>query len=91
VKEAGNAIQIIPLRNMVLVELEQDIAGTPLPVIGGLVVIVSPRAVQKARIVACGPEVRDLQPGYLVLANTSAGHRINGQLLVPAHAILGTL
>ena len=84
-KEAGNAIQIIPLRDMVLVELESEIAPE------GLTVICAPRVVQRARIVACGPEVRDLAPGYLVLANTSAGHRINGQLLVPAHAILGTL
>lgn len=78
-------LTITPLRNMVLVKL------VPPPVMSALQVIQAPRAVQQARIMACGPEVTDLKVGMVALVNTAAATQLNGQLLVPQTAILGTL
>jgi len=78
-------ITVIPLRDMVLVELQPEQPQT------GLQVIREPRAVRPARVLAVGPEVRDLTVEQIALVNTVAATSINGCLLVPQHAILGTL
>ena len=81
----GPILSIIPLRDMVLVELQ------PEPIQSVLQVLREPRAVRAARVVAVGPEVRDLTIEQIALVNTVAATSINGCLLVPQHAILGTL
>ena len=78
-------ITIQPLRNMVLVELQPEKPTT------GLHVIREPKAVRLAKILAIGPEVQDLGVDMVALVNTVAATSINGCLLVPQHAILGTL
>ena len=78
-------LKITPLRNMVLVRLE------PAQSNGQIQVIQAPQAVQQAHIVACGPEVTDLEVGIMALVNTAAATQLNGQLLVPQSAVLGTL
>jgi len=79
------SLKIQPLRNMVLVELQPE-----KPQIG-LQVIRAPQAVRPAKILAVGPEVQDLAVDMVALVNTVAATSINGCLLVPQHAILGTL
>ena len=78
-------IKIIPLRDQVLVELQ------PEPIPSGLQVIREPKAVRPARVVAVGPEVRDLQPEMIALVNQVTATAINGYLLVPERSVLGTL
>ena len=78
-------LRIVPLRNMVLVQLQPEQPTT------GLQVIREPRAVRPAKILAIGPEVHDLAVDMVALVNTVAATSINGCLLVPQHAILGTL
>jgi hypothetical protein len=80
-----NRITILPLRDMVLVELQSEAPQA------GLQVIRESRAVRPAKIIAIGPEVRDLAVDMVALVNTVAATSINGCLLVPQQAILGTL
>ena len=80
-----NTLRIIPLRDQVLVELQPEQEQS------GLQVIREPKAVRPARVIAVGPEVRDLTVDMVALVNTVAATSINGCLLVPQQAILGTL
>lgn len=79
-------MKITPLRNQVLLRLQN---GTAPP--HGLAVIQAERAVCRFRVMACGPDVRDVQEGQIVLANRLAGTSIGDELLLPESAILGTL
>jgi len=69
----------------VLVELQPEKPRVGLQVIRG------PKSVRPAKILALGPEVRDLTINMVALVNIAAATSINGCLLVPQHAILGTL
>lgn len=77
---------ILPLRNMVLVRLHNGTQSS-----SPLVVIAPERAICRFRVVACGPEVRDVKPEQIVLANRLAGTAIGNDFLIPESAILGTL
>ena len=77
---------IIPLRNMVLLRLTNGHASS-----SKLHVIQEPQVMCVFAVVACGPEVLDIQAGQTVLANRLAGTAIGGELLLPDTAILGTL
>lgn len=79
-------MKIIPLRNIVLVRLQN---GTKLA--SPLVVIASERAICRFHVIACGPEVRDVKPEQIVLANRLAGTAIGSEFLIPESAILGIL
>ena len=81
----GLSVRIMPLRNMVLVRLEPE---APL---SGLQVIRPERVVRPAKILACGPEVRDLAPDMVALVNIVTATQVDGCYLVPAPSILGTL
>jgi len=81
------SLQIQPLRNMIVVKLQPHEQSSE----AGLAVIRSERLVRPARIVACGPEVRDLRPGMMALVNTATATQINGCLLVAEATVLGTL
>jgi len=56
-----------------------------------LVVIAPERAICRFVVVACGPEVRDVKPEQIVLANRLAGTSIGGEFLIPESSILGYL
>lgn len=79
-------MKIIPLRNMVLLRSQN---GT-LPR-STLVVIAPERAICRFRVMACGPEVRDVKPEQIVLANRLAGTAFGSEFLIPESAILGYL
>ena len=79
------AITIIPLRDQVLVELQ------PEPKRPGIQVIQEPKAVRAAKVIAVGPEVRDLQPEMIALVNQVSATAISGYWLVPERSVLGTL
>jgi hypothetical protein len=76
---------ILPLRDMVLVRLQPEAPPAGLPVVR------EARLVRPATILACGPEVRDLQPAMVALVNTIVATEVDHCLLVPQSAILGTL
>lgn len=57
----------------------------------GLTIIQAERAVCRFTVIAVGPEVRDVQPQDIVLANRLAGTSIGDELLLPESAILGSL
>lgn len=78
-------MKVIPLRNMVLLRLQNRTVSAH-----GLTVIQAERAVCRFAVVACGPEVRDVQRGQTVLANRLAGTSIGDELLLPESAILAT-
>ena len=80
------AVNIIPLRNMVLVRFQDEGLQE-----GELVVIRDPKLVRPARVLAVGPEVRDIKPDMVALVNRVAGTSIGEQVLVPESAIVGTL
>jgi len=63
----------------------------PLPARSKLEVIRPAMTIQRFTILACGPEVHDLQPADIVLANKLAGTTVGTSLLVNASAILATL
>ena len=79
-------MKVLPLRNMVLVRPQN---GTKLS--SSLVVIAPERAICRFLVVAVGPEVRDVRPQQIVLANRLAGTTIGSELLIPESSILGTL
>lgn len=79
-------MRIVPLRNMVLVRAQN---GTK-PV-SQLVVIAPERAICRFVVLAVGPEVRDVKPEQIVIANRLAGTAIGSEFLLPESAILGTL
>jgi len=79
-------LRIQPLRNIVVVELEPLDQRAQ----GQLTVIREAQLIRLARVTACGPEVRDLQPGQRVLINTTVATSLNGSLLVPESTVLGT-
>jgi len=56
-----------------------------------LIVIAPERAICRFLVLAIGPEVRDVQPQQIVLANRLAGTTIGNELLIPESSILGTL
>ena len=78
---------VIPLRNLVLVRFQDEDNTTE----SGLEVIRDPKAIRPARVLACGPEVRDLKPDMVALVNQVAGTQIGENVLVPESAIIGTL
>lgn len=78
-------MKIVPLRNLVLVRFEQEVDDSP------LVVIRDPKQIRPARVLATGPEVRDMKVGMVALVNSIAGTLIGEELLVPESAIIGTL
>lgn len=57
----------------------------------GLTIIQAERTICRFRVVACGPEVRDVREGQTVLANRLAGTSIGSELLLLESSILGTL
>lgn len=75
-----------PLRNMILVRLQNGTKPT-----FQLVVIAPERAICRFVVLAVGPEVRDVKPEQIVLANRLAGTAIGSEFLIPESAILGTL
>lgn len=77
---------ILPLRNMVLVELAPNGHHA-----SKLIVVAPERAICRFIVQACGPEVRDVQQGQTVLANRLAATVIGGQYLLPEPAIVGIL
>ena len=81
----GPILSILPLRDMVLVELQPEHPQV------GLVVIREPKAVRAARVIAVGPEVRDLEVDMVALVNQVSATAINGYWLVPERSVLGTL
>lgn len=56
-----------------------------------LAVVTPERAICRFRVVACGPDVRDVSEGQTVLANRLAGTSIGSEILLPESSILGTL
>lgn len=79
-------MKVLPLRNMVLVRLHNGTKST-----SPLVVITPERAICRFTVLAVGPEVRDVKPEQIVLANRLAGPVIGSEFLIPESAILGTL
>lgn len=77
-------MRVEPLRNQVLLELAPNGAAA-----SKVVVLAPERAICRFRVVACGPEVRDIRAGQIVLANRLAATVIGDQLLLPESAILG--
>lgn len=77
-----------PLKNFVVLELEDETENLPSP---GVIVLVGgtePR-VRYAKVLTVGPEVRDLRPGQRVLASITAGVELaQDHLVVPQDAIL---
>ena len=80
-------MQVIPLHNMVLVRFQDEEMETE----SGLAVVRDPRKIRPARVLACGPEVKDIKPEMVALVNHVAGTVVGENLLVPESAILGTL
>lgn len=79
-------MKISPLRNMVL------LAPTDGHQASTILTVVSPeRAICRFRVVACGPEVRDVAEGQTVLANRLAGTVIGAEILLPESSILGVI
>lgn len=78
-------MKILPLRNLVLVRFEQEREDSPLTVIR------DPKAIRPAKVLATGPEVRELRVGMVALVNSVAGTTIGEQVLVPESAVIGTL
>lgn len=79
-------LTIQPLRNYVLVRPEN---GTKPP--SKLVVVAPERVICPFRVLAIGPEVRDVQLGQIVLANRLTGTSIGNDFLLPESAIVGYL
>ena len=82
--EQVSHVRIRPLRNIVLIRPEPSTQAS-----GPLMVIAAPRAMQRGRILACGPDVRDLELDMMVIVNTLAGTQLDGYLLVPETAVVG--
>lgn len=79
-------MQVIPLRDMVL------LAPTNGAHLSKTLTVIAPeRTICRFAVVAIGPEVRDVQPSQIVLANRLAATRIGEQFLLPEHAILGVI
>lgn len=79
-------MKVIPLRNQVLVRLRNGTKPT-----SPLVVLAPERAICRFVVVAIGPEVRDVKPEQIILANRLAGTTIGSEFLIPESAILGYL
>lgn len=79
-------MKILPLHRMVWVHLEAPNGHS-----GGLVVVRPESPIRTARVIACGPEVRDVQTGQRVVVNSLAGTTVGDECLVPESAILGVL
>lgn len=81
-------MRLIPLRNLVLVRFEQERPDSEL-----ITVIRDPKQIRPARVLATGPECRDVKVGMVALVNSIAGTSIGDseQLLIPESAIVGTL
>lgn len=78
-------MQVIPLRDMLLVEPEA-------PASRGLLTVIRPeRAAKTVTVKAVGPEVREVKVGQRVIVNTIAGTQVGGAWLVSQRAVLGTL
>lgn len=77
-------MKVLPLGRMVL--LAPHVNGAPR---SKLTVVAPERAICRFRVVACGPEVRDVKPDQIVLANRLAATVIGEQFLMPESAILG--
>ena len=75
-----------PCGNRVLVTLMPDPPRSDL-----LVVITSPSRAQRAKVVAIGPEVRDVKPGELVLVSRLAGQEVGDKVLMPEGSVLAHL
>lgn len=79
-------MRVSPLRNMVLLAPMNGANGH-----STLTIIQADRAICRFRVMACGPEVRDVSEGQTVLANRLAGTVIGAEILLPESSILGTL
>lgn len=79
-------MKILPMHAMVWVHLEAPNGHT-----GAVEVIRAPSPIRTARVIACGPEVRDVRPEQRVVVNSLAGTTVGDECLVPESAILGTL
>lgn len=80
-------MNITPLRNFVLVELEPE-AAKP-----GLIEVIRAAAPTSthARVIACGPDVREVEAGARVIVSRLQGIEIAGQLLMPEGAVLAVV
>lgn len=80
---------ITPLRDMVLVQLADDVAP---PTASGIVVQrLARQPSTHATVLACGPEVVDATPGVAVVISRLQGIEVGtGLLLLPESAILAT-
>ena len=76
---------IIPLRNLVLVQLQPDTKKGP------LIMVADNRTAKPATVVAVGPEVRDVKVGQTAIVNIVTGTVIGAHLLVPETAVLGVV
>lgn len=80
-------MRITPLRNMVLVRLED----TQERVAGGVVLVeLAKQPSMYATVEAVGPEVRDAQVGARVIVSRLQGIEVLGRVLLPEGAILAT-
>lgn len=76
---------IIPLRNLVLVQLQESKQT------GRIIQVSDDRTARPAKVMAVGPEVRDVKLGDVAIVNTVTGTVIGDHLLVPETAVLGVL
>ena len=74
---------LIPLGDLVVVELLPEPPRSSL-----LVVITSPSRSQLAKIVAIGPEVRDVQVGERVLVSRLAGQDVGDKVILQERSVL---
>ena len=77
---------ITPLRNMVLVRLQNGTVPAH-----GFTIIQAEQVICRFVVMAIGPEVRDVKVWDFVLANRLAGTTIGDELLIPESAILAFL
>ena len=77
---------LLPLQNYVLVELLPEAPRSAL-----LVVISSPARAQRAKVVAVGPEVKDVKAGAEVLVSRLAGQEVGDKVLLREESVLATL
>ena len=81
-------MNIIPLRNFVLVELSDEDA----PSASGLTLVKLERDPStQAVVLAIGPEVRDTRVGQRVIVSRLQGINVDGRVLLAESAVLGVL
>lgn len=81
-------MNIEPQRNFVLVELRDE----PTVSAGGIEVVRAHKTPSyRARVLAVGPDVRDVTVGTDVIVSRLQGIEVDGKLLLPETAVLATL